>query len=143
MFINYKNTLAVALFIGTFASQAMADTAPAAIDFHKTVLPILKSSCFACHVAGADKPYTSKDPAIEKKIQNAVSDGLDALTMGDKFPFPSEQSPGKQLHHLEKVLTKGFMPPESQAKYGIGQPLSDKDRKVLLKWVAQVQKSAQ
>jgi len=143
MFISYKTTLAGALFIAAFASQSMADTAQAPIDFNKIVLPILKDSCYACHVAGADKPYTSKDPAIEKKIQKAVADGLDALTMGDKFPFPSEQSLGKQLHHLEKVLTKGFMPPESQAKYGIGQPLSDKNRKVLLKWVAQMQKTAQ
>jgi hypothetical protein len=124
----------------TLSAMAFADTATTPIDFNKTVLPILKNSCYACHVAGADKPYASKDPLVEKKIAKVVADGLDALTMGDKFPFPTEQNAGKQLHHLEKVLSKGFMPPESQAKLGLGLPLSDKDRKVLLNWVAQQQK---
>jgi hypothetical protein len=124
------------LFFVSF-SAAWADTAPAAIDFHQTVLPILKDSCFACHLPGGDAPYASKDPGLEKKIKKEAGDGVEALTMGDKFPFASDDSPAKQLKHLEKLISRQKMPPRSQSELGLGLPLTDKNRKVLLDWIAQ------
>jgi hypothetical protein len=131
--------LSGAILIGS--TLAFADAPPAAIDFHQTVLPILKDSCFACHVPGANAPYTGQDPVLAKKIKKIVGGGLDALTMGDKFPFVDDDPADKQLKHLQKELSKGFMPPRSQAETGLGLPLSDKNRKILLDWVAQEQKN--
>ena len=111
------------------------------IDFNKTILPILKDSCFACHVPGGDAPYASKDPLLSKKIKKEVADALENLTMGDHFPFADEDSAAKQLKHLEKQLTKYRMPPNAQAELGLGLPLSDTNRKLLLKWITQQMKA--
>ncbi len=147
MRFQFKNIVSAGLLSGAVlissTTLAVADSAPTAIDFQKTVVPILKDSCFACHVPGASTPYTGTDPVVAKKIKKEVGDGLDALTMGDKFPFADEDPAAKQLKHLEKELTKGFMPPKAQAKLSLGLPLSDKNRKILLDWVAQEKKKAQ
>lgn len=125
----------IAAFLTTFSAGAQAGNTP--IDFHQTVLPILKDSCFACHVPGGDAPYASRDPLVAKKIKKEVGDAMDHLTMGDRFPFVDEDSPAKQLKHLNKELTKEMMPPDDQGKLGLGLPLSDKNRKILLDWVTQ------
>ncbi|HXL72710.1 MAG TPA: heme-binding domain-containing protein [bacterium] len=136
-----SSSLLSGAFLTVSITMALADTVPAPIDFHQTVLPILKDSCFACHVSGAAAPYAGSDPVMAKKTKKEVGDGLDALTMGDKFPFPDDDPASKQLKHLEKELSKGFMPPEAQAKLTLGLPLSDKNRKLLLDWVAQEKKA--
>jgi len=121
-------------------SFALADNLP--IDFHQTVLPILKDSCFACHVAGADTAYASKDPAVEKMIKRESLNGVNDFPMSDQFPFADKDPATKQLEHLEKELSRSFMPPHAQDKLGLGLSLSDKNRQVLLEWVAQEQKKA-
>jgi hypothetical protein len=125
----------VVTFLTAFSTAAWGGDAP--LDFHKTILPILKDSCFACHVPGADAPYASKNPLVAKKIKKEVGHALENLTMGDKFPFVDEDPAAKQLKHLDKELTKELMPPDDQEKLGLGLPLSDKNRKILLDWVAQ------
>src|SRR5271156_5220507 len=132
---SYSSSFLLTLVSMACASFAWADTSP--IDFHQTVIPILKDSCFACHVSGADAPYASKDPVLEKHIQKITGNGVEDFTMGEQFPFPDDDPAAKQLKHLEKELSKGFMPPAAQAKLGLGLPLSDKYRKILLNWVAQ------
>jgi len=147
MRFQLKKSLASILISGAFSAAltacALADTAPTLIDFHKTIVPILKDSCYACHVPGAAAPYKGGDPILAKKIKKEIGDGTDALTMGDKFPFTDEDPEAKQLKHLEKELTKQMMPPDAQATLGLGLPLSDKNRKILLDWVAQQKKLAQ
>ena len=106
MRFHLQNTLS-SLFLFAFlgsASWSLADTTP--IDFHATIVPILKDSCFACHVPGAAAPYAGTDPVTAKKIKKEVGDGVDALTMGDKFPFADEDPAAKQLKHLEKELDR-------------------------------------
>jgi len=144
MRFELKKSLA-SILLSSLASVSLTAFASAdtPIDFHKTIVPILKDSCYACHVPGADASFTSKDPIMEKKIKKDVGAGIDALTMGDKFPFPDEDPAAKQLKHLEKELTKRMMPPGDQAKLGLGLPLSDKNRKILLDWVAQQKKLVQ
>jgi hypothetical protein len=144
MRFQLKKSLASLLLSGAvslaWTACASADTS---IDFHKTIVPILKDSCYACHVPGAAAPSVSQDPILLKKIKKEIGDGVNALTMGDKFPFADDDPAAKQLKHLEKELTKQMMPPEAQAKLGLGLPLSDKNRKILLDWVAQQKKLVQ
>jgi len=144
MRFQLKKPLTSILLSGAFSviltACASADTP---IDFHKTIVPILKDSCYACHVPGAATPYAGQDPILAKKIKKEIGDGTNALTMGDKFPFADEDPAAKQLKHLEKELTKKMMPPDDQAKLGLGLPLSDKNRKILLDWVAQQKKLVQ
>lgn len=139
MKVQKESLIAMIFITGFYASIAAADNATPAppIDFQKNIVPILKDSCFACHVPGAAAPYVGQDPILAKKIKKEIGDSTDALTMGDKFPFADEDPAAKQLKHLEKELTKSLMPPEAQAKLGLGLPLSDKNRKILLDWVHQ------
>ncbi len=139
-----KNKLASVSFLA-FALMpftAFADN-PAPVDFHQTVLPILKDSCFACHVPSGAAPAAGTDPVLAKKIKKEIGDALEDFTLADKFPFPVDEPVAKQLKQLDKELSKGFMPPEAQAKLGLGLALSDKNRKVLRDWVDQQKKTAQ
>ena len=115
---------------------AFADN-PVPVNFHQTVLPILKDSCFACHIPNGAPPYAGTDPVLAKKIKKEIGDALEDFTMADTFPFPADEPAAKQLKQLEKELNKGFMPPDAQAKLSLGLGLSDKNRKVLLNWLAQ------
>jgi len=148
MRIRFENPIISILFLSTFYTtvflaaffmtlDAFADNAQPPVDFHQTVLPILKDSCFACHVPNAAVPYTGTDPVLAKKIRKEIGDALEDLTMADKFPFPADEPSAKQLKQLEKELSKGLMPPDDQAKLKLGLDLSDKNRKILLNWVAQ------
>lgn len=140
--MKYKKTTLLAagfLSLGLLAPALADDAAPAApIDFKTTVLPILQNSCFACHVSGTQVTLPS-DPGLAKKAQNVMDHASQGFAMGNSFPFPNDESPAKQLNHLQKSLAKGFMPPKSQTKLGLGAPLSKQDRATLLAWVAQLQ----
>lgn len=85
--MRFQLKISAAILFSAACAVALADTAKGPVDFNKTVLPILKDSCFACHLPGADKPYASKDPQLTKQIKKVVGDGLENLTMGDKFPL--------------------------------------------------------
>ncbi len=106
------------------------------IDFKKTVLPVLQNSCFACHNNTTGAP-DNVSPSVLKKMNKVISDGTEDFSMSETFPFNNDEPLAKQIKHLEKEISKGFMPPDEQAKYHLGAPLSDKDRKTLLDWVAQ------
>ncbi len=135
--IPFLTAFYITLFLANLfmALDVYADSPPVLIDFHQTVLPILKTSCFACHVPNATAPYAGTDPVIDTKIKKEIADALEDFTMGDRFPFPADEPTAKQLKHLEKELSKGFMPPDEQAKLGLGSAVSDKNRKILLDWV--------
>ena len=136
MRFSFKVAFALTLsLLSIFVSKTWADGTPA-IDFKKTVLPILQNSCFACHVSGT-KVTLPTDPDLAKKANKEIADAMEDFTMGNQFPFPCDEPVAKQIKHLEKTLSKGFMPPHSQTKLGLGSPLSDDDRKTLLAWVAQ------
>jgi hypothetical protein len=137
--VHLSLALLIAMFFMTF-STVLAASAPTSIDFHLIVLPILKDSCFACHLPDGDAVRAAKDTALEKKINKEVGDGIDDFTMDEKFPFPADKSVSKQLKHLENELTQHTMPPKEQVKFGLGLPLSDKNRKLLLDWVIQQKK---
>ena len=126
------------LTMGIFSPALAEHPDPgAAIDFKTTVLPILKNSCFACHVSGT--PVTlPPDALLAKKAQNAIDRATEKFPLGTSFPFPGDDPAVKQIKFLQKSLSKGFMPPKSQTKLGLGAPLSDQDRKTLLSWVAQL-----
>jgi hypothetical protein len=143
MRVYAKNTFVSVSFLAfvLMPFTAFADN-PSPVDFHPTVLPILKDSCFACHIPNGAPPYAGTDPVLAKKIKKEIGDALEDFTMSDTFPFPTGDPSAKQLKELGKELSKGFMPPDAQAKLGLGLGLSDKNRKVLMNWVAQ-QKATQ
>lgn len=127
--------LALGILFPALAGNAAPGTP---IDFKTTVLPILKNSCFACHVSGTQVTLPS-NPMLAQKAQRAIDRASDKFPLGTSFPFPGDDSAVKQIHFLQKSISKGFMPPKFQAKFGLGAPLSDQDRKTLLSWVAQLQ----
>lgn len=111
------------------------------IDFTKTVLPILRQSCFPCHVSDSYIPMPSVSSDIARKIRREAAKAQGDFEMGTQFPFLNELTARKQLEHLAKELKERKMPPETQKKLGVGAPLSEADRKVLLGWVSEVKGS--
>jgi tetratricopeptide (TPR) repeat protein len=113
------------------------------VDFKKDVSPILKNSCFACHVSDNDISTPVSDSVFEHRRQKEILNGIDSFPMGGQFPFPDDRPPLKQLDKMEKMIVKLRMPPEAQEKFHLGTPLSDVDRQLLLDWVAQTRKTLQ
>lgn len=137
-------TFAISLRAGTSEKPlAVSGTngSQAKIDFSKTVLPILRESCFPCHVSGFYVPMPSITSDVARKIRKEAAKAQGDFEMGSQFPFSNELTAKKQLDHLAKELKEKKMPPESQKKLGVGLPLSDGNRKVLLEWVVQEKKA--
>ena len=108
--------------------------------YSKVALPILKQSCFACH--GPQAQASDKlPPDLRKKAVKAVTKAQNQFPMADTYPFPGGGDPKDDLKDFSKSLKKGWMPPESQKILNLGQPLSDSDRKILLKWAAKTLKA--
>jgi hypothetical protein len=109
-------------------------------DFSKTALPVLQQSCFACHGPKPQSTDNIQDPDLKKKANKTIAKAQKEFTMAETFPFPESDSPKDDLKDISKSITKGWMPPKSQKALGLGQPLSGKDKKALLNWVAKAQK---
>lgn len=130
------------LSLGLLSAALADDAAPAPpMDFKTKVLPILQNSCFACHVSGTQVTLPA-DPDLAKKAKNQMDHATDKFAMGNSFPFPNDDPAAKQIHHMQKTISKGFMPPKSQTKLGLGSPLSAQDRDTLLAWLAQLKSAA-
>jgi hypothetical protein len=142
---NFRRTLALGIVLGTLPALGAPGTeapAPRAkIDFVKSVLPVLQKSCFPCHAPSlCAQPAIPPDPVLIKRQEVEISHGKDALEMGEKFPFPDDRTPQKQMDKLEKVLRRDLMPPDNQKKLGLGSPLTETDRRILMDWISQLRK---
>ena len=121
------------------ASPLPADTSrQGLVDFKKEILPVIRDSCFACHVSNNAPPSVKLDAVLTTRRQKVIYDGLDSFVMGEKFPFPDERTPAKQLKKMEKLLLKDSMPPREQAQLQLGAPLSDQNRQLLVNWIEQI-----
>jgi hypothetical protein len=143
--INHLS-LKIVLFISAVLMPQilLADTIDKAAlqaDFSKTALPILQQSCFACHGPKPQSTDNIKDPGLKKKADKTIAKAQKEFSMAETFPFPASDEPKDDLKDIVKSLQKGWMPPKSQKKLGLGQPLSDQDKKALLDWAARAQKS--
>jgi hypothetical protein len=119
-------------------TPAKNNPTPVASDIPKTVLPILRHSCFACHAPDPNWSLTISDLNVLKKIQKELKDSTDDFQMGLRLPFPNGTPVQKQLTLMERELRRHTMPPDAQKKLNLGNPLSDSDRKFLLDWVTQL-----
>jgi len=110
-------------------------------DFSKTALPILQQSCFACHGPKPQSTDSIQDPDLKKKADKMIAKAQKNFLMAETFPFPESDDPKDDLKDISKSLQKGWMPPKSQKKMNLGQPLSDPDKKALLDWAARAKKA--
>jgi len=136
----------IAALGGPVSFEARAETSPgfpSSINenYVKTVLPILKQSCFACHGPKPQNLDRILDPDLRKKSKKVIDSAHDMLQMEERFPFSGDTNPKQDLRDMSKALKKGWMPPEEQKKFNLGSPLSDADRKTLLDWVAKSRKA--
>ena len=136
----------MAAFGGVVPFEALAETSagfPPSVNenYIKTVLPILKQSCFACHGPQPQSLDLIQDPVLRKKATKVINKAQGMLQMEARFPFSKDEDPKQDLKDMSKALKKGWMPPEAQKKFNLGSPLSDVDRKTLLDWVAKSRKA--
>ena len=120
------------------APARSAQAPPPKIDFEKSVLPIMKKSCFPCHAPSLiDHVSVLPDPYFVKRQEVEIQHGQDDFVMGPQFPFPDDLTPKKQLDKMEKKLSKHKMPPETQKALKLGIDLTSLQRKLLLDWIVQ------
>lgn len=142
---NFRRALALGIALGALPAfgepGSETPTPQARIDFEKSVLPVLQKSCFACHAPSlCAKPAVPPDQVLIKRQEVEIEDAEDAIEMGKQFPFSDDRTPQKQMDKMEKKLRRRQMPPENQKKIGLGSPLSDEDRSLLLDWLDQTRK---
>ncbi len=106
----------------------------------QSVLPLLQKSCFPCHLP-QEIPDLPDDPQEMAKALKELHDAQADFQMGPAFPFPNRAAPPKQLQELKEQVQGKWMPPGTWTKLGWGQPITDAQRKQLLDWIAQEQKS--
>lgn len=112
------------LFIWSLAASALAlaQTAPAPVqDFDKTVLPVLRNNCFACHSAA----NSSSGLALDSKegVTHGGNRGpaskyiLDAVRQtGDLKMPPGRKLKPEQIEIIEQWIASGAPMPERMAK---------------------------
>jgi hypothetical protein len=110
-------------------------------DFSKSALPILRQSCFACHGPKPNNPDSIQDEDLRKKALKTVIMAQREFPMAETFPFPDSDDTPEDLKLLAKTLKKGLMPPKDQKQFNYGAPLAEKDKKILLDWVARCLKA--
>jgi hypothetical protein len=137
---SWGTVLSVMAFLGTVPLGALAGTSPefppsVNENYVKSVLPILKQSCFACHGPQPQSLDRIQDAALKKKVKKVIDSAQAMLQMEDQFPFSGDDNPKQDLKDMAKALKKGWMPPEEQKKFNLGTPLSETDKKILLNWV--------
>jgi hypothetical protein len=110
-------------------------------NYVKTVLPILRQSCFACHGPKPQSLDLIQDPNLMKKGKKAIDSAQAMLQMEERFPFSGDDNPKQDLKDMSKSLKKGWMPPEEQKEFKLGVPLNDADKKIVLDWVEKSMKT--
>jgi cytochrome c553 len=143
-FKNFISTAFLLILTALFPQILLAGTTDKAAlqaDFSKTALPILQQSCFACHGPKPQSTDNIQDPDLKKKADKMIAKAQKEFAMAETFPFPQSDEPKDDLKDIAKSLQKGWMPPKSQKKLNLGQPLSAQDKKALLDWVARAQKA--
>jgi|HubBroStandDraft_1064217.scaffolds.fasta_scaffold556635_1 hypothetical protein len=133
-------------FGGPVLFEAFAETStsfPPSVNenYVKTVLPILKQSCFACHGPKPQSFDLIQDPDLRKKGGKSIDSAQAMLQMEGRFPFSGDENPKQDLKDMAKALKKGWMPPEDQTKFKLGTPLNDADKRIILDWVEKSMKT--
>jgi hypothetical protein len=136
----------VAVFGGVLPFKALGETStvvPTSVNetYVKTILPILKQSCFACHGPQPQSLDLIRDPDLRKKIKKTINSAQAMLQIEEHFPFSGDDNPKQVLKDMSKALKKGWMPPEEQKKFNLGTPLSNADKKIILDWLENSRKA--
>jgi hypothetical protein len=131
---------------GVIPFEALAETSasfPPSVNenYVKTVLPILRQSCFACHGPKPQSLDLIQDPDLRKKGKKVIDSAQAMLQMEERFPFSGDDNPKQDLKDMSKSLKKGWMPPEEQKKFKLGIPLNDADKRIILNWVEKSMKT--
>jgi len=109
-------------------------------DFKK-VFPIFQKSCLPCHDPSVSDSMRINDPKLNTLAHREMWRAQADFQMGSMFPFENDDKPKKQLELLDKELSRNEMPPKTQLKFGLGEPLSEADRKVLRNWIDSMKKN--
>lgn len=109
-------------------------------DYTQNALPIFQQKCFACHGPKPQDVEGIQDPKLKKKMSKALRRAQNTFPMGEVFPFPDSDNPKKDLMTLKKSIRNDGMPPKKLRALGMGQTLSDEEKKTLIDWIARAKK---
>lgn len=120
--------------LATTALLTVPALAQDAVDFEKTILPILESKCLKCH----STEHTDAAGKVKKPKGGLVMDTAAGLTKGGKNTKEKALIAGKPdesaIYHVTTLppADEDAMPPE-----GKGDPLTDEEKELLKKWITE------
>ena len=102
-----------------------ADAPPALLDFNRDVRPILSDRCFGCH---------GPDAATQRAgLRLDTAEGAYALLRsGHRAIVPGDLDASEAAARLRSVDPDEMMPPPE-----LKRPLNEREREILLRWIAQ------
>ncbi len=100
----------------------------------KDIKPIFEAKCFNCHSSTTNYPFYYKIPGVRTMIDKDIKEAKSHIDFSKDFPFISHETPLNDLKSLKKIALEGGMPPLRYIVAHWDSKLSDKDKKVILKW---------
>jgi hypothetical protein len=118
---------AFGILVALFAchSEARSEEPTSPIDFARQVRPLLANHCFACH--GQDSETREAGLRLDERVS-----AIGALESGARAIVPGDVASSTLVQRIESADPDLVMPPPAAKK-----PLSDGDKQLLRRWIAE------
>ena len=122
--MNKQFLYVTALAIPVICWPITGNAAPESVSYNRDVLPVLASKCFACH--GANKAKRKARLRLDVRQEALVDrDGVRAIV-------PGKLDQSALIQRIFTADTDEVMPPANE-----GQPLTEREKQMLKRWIAQ------
>ncbi|MGE0527893.1 MAG: heme-binding domain-containing protein [Bdellovibrionales bacterium] len=105
--------------------------------YKREVKPIFQRSCFNCHSQSPRLPWYHSLPLIHRLLENDMKEAKVHLDFSNDFPFTGHGSPKEDLQAIAESIEDKSMPPFRYKIMHWKSALSEKERKLVLKWTTE------
>lgn len=106
-----------------------------ALEYEKSIKPVFQKKCYDCHGSGNEKPWYYIMPGARQLMDSDMEEAKEHMDMTNGFPFSGHGTPHDDLVSLRKTLKENTMPPKKYLIMHWGNSLSEKDKKIINKWI--------
>lgn len=101
----------------------------------RTILPLLKRSCFNCHSTETEFPWYHSLPIAKQIINSDIEEARKHLIFKNAFPFKSHSTPIEDLLSIKEVIESDSMPPFLYSLAHDDAKLTEAEKKRIIDWV--------
>lgn len=105
------------------------------LEYQNKVKAIFQSKCMNCHSTQTEYPFYYNWPFAKKLIDDDIAESKKHLDMTNDFPFSGHGTPAEYLEAINKVTSKGSMPPMRYRIMHWASGLTNVERKTISTWV--------